>query len=182
MADAEVAFQELLDAGADVAALFRAGYSMRRIAAGIGRTDRRVRQLVAHLRPAPKPTPSSTRLFSILREEVARHGAGYGWGCLRGALRAHHPQWHFPRRKVLDALRVLFPEQCRERYHYTAQRLERGRFEGHHDGYVWQLDYACKLQNYNIYVGCIIDGKTRAIKSLVVCDPTLGGGVRVGLE
>eukprot|EP00964_Phaeocystis_antarctica_P132323 scaffold96387_cov78-Phaeocystis_antarctica.AAC.3 len=152
----------------DVPGLFRAGNSVRDIAPLVGLCERRVRQIVAEagLRAVAKPTPSPRLMDRIILMEVRRHGGGYGWGTLCGALRAHHTRYHFPRRRVIAALRRLFPHDARRRRNWTAQRLERGRYYAPYTHYSWHLDYACKLQDYGIYVGAIIDGSSRLCVSL----------------
>lgn len=122
--------QALLQQGHDAASLFaNYGYTTSEIAAAMGVTPRWVRKLIerAGVRPPKKPEPSKLMLYSILLREVARHGGDYGWGYLRGVLRAHHPGYHFARRRVIAALKRLFPKEASQRQHYTAQRLERGR-------------------------------------------------------
>jgi hypothetical protein len=152
----------------DVPGLFRAGDSVRDIAALVGLCERRVRQIVAQagLRPVAKPVPSTRLMYRIILTEVRRHGGGYGWGTLCGALRAHHARYHFPRRRVLAALRDLFPQDARRRQDWTAQRLERGRYYAPYAHYSWHMDYACKMQDYGIYVGAVIDGCSRLCLSL----------------
>ena len=154
--------------GLDVPRLFLEGRSVKTIAPMVGLGERRVRAIVAGagLRAAPDPVPSDRMLFAILRHEVLRHGGGYGWGTLCGALRAHHPGYRFPRRRVLGALRMLFPVEARERQDWTAQRLERGRYHAPYTHYSWHMDYACKMQDYGLYVGAIIDGSSRMCLSL----------------
>ena len=97
----------------DVPRLFAAGYTTEQIAPQVGLGVRRVQQIVAEagLRPAALPVPSAARLDKIIETEVARHGGGYGYGYLQGALRAHHPELRLPRRRVLEALQRLFPAQ-----------------------------------------------------------------------
>ena len=119
----------LLQQGRTVPELFATyGFSTAAIAAAVGYTARHVRRLVAGTRPPKKPVPSKRILYLILLREVARHGGEYGWGFLRGVLRAYHPQYRFPQRRVMAALRRLFPHAHRSRCQYTAQRLERGRY------------------------------------------------------
>ena len=154
--------------GGDVPDLFVAGYSAKQIAPVVGLCVRRVRQLIAAagLRPSPKPVPSPSLLEQILTSEVARHGGSYGYGMLSGVLAARYPQFRFPRRRVLAALQRLFPHAAARRYEWTAQRLERGRYFAPYFAYSWHLDYACKLQDYNIYVGAVIDGCSRTCVAL----------------
>ena len=185
----------------DVPRLFDAAISTQEIATAVGLSQRRVQQIVAEggLRPAAKPVPSRRELHRILKLEVARHGGNYGWGMLRGALAAHHPGYSFPRRRVLVALRKLFPVDAAKRDEWTAQRLERGKYHAPHVHYSWHLDYACKMQDYGVYVGAllcltlarhlcltrrhldarpnpypgaIVDGCSRLCVSLKVCGPT----------
>jgi len=135
--------------------LFQSGCTATQIAPLVGLGERRVRQIIAEagLRPAALPVPSAAQLDKIISTEVARHGGGYGYGMLRGALSAHYPELHLPRRRVLEALQRLFPRDAEKRSDWTAQRLERGRYRAPHTHYSWHLDYACKLQDYGIYVG-----------------------------
>jgi hypothetical protein len=139
----------------DVPRLFEDGLSTREIASVVSLTPRRVQQIVAQagLRPATKPIPPRRELFRIVKREVRRHGGNYGWGMLHGALVAHHPGYRLPRRRVLAALRELFPEDAAKRDAWTAQRLERGKYLAPYTHYSWHMDYACKLQDFGIYVG-----------------------------
>lgn len=160
----------------DVPRLFAAGRGCASIAAAVGVSVRHVRRLVvaAGLRPPQTPMPPPDLFDAIIRREVKRHGGAYGYGMMRGVLSAHHPEWRFPRRRVLEALQRMFPGDAEIRKRYTAQRLERGRVFSPHDGYTWQLDYACKLQQYDIYVAAIIDTCTRKLLKLKVPrSPTL---------
>lgn len=151
-----------------VPGLFHAGYAVKDIAPLVNLSERRVRQIVAEagLRPVAKPIPPRRLMDQIIRTEVRRHGGGYGWGTLCGALRVHHARYHFPRRRVLAALRDLFPQDARRRQDWTAQRLERGRYYAPYAHYSWHMDYACKMQDYGIYVGAVIDGCSRLCLSL----------------
>ena len=142
----------------DVPRLYEAGLNSQEIASAVGLGQRRVQQIVAKagLRPAAKPIPPRRQLRRILKLEVARHGGNYGWGMLHGALVAHHPGYRLPRRRVLAALRELFPVDAAKRDAWTAQRLERGRYFAPHAHYSWHLDYACKMQEYGVYVGACL--------------------------
>lgn len=157
-------------AGWAVPQLFNRGLEVKQIAPMVGLCERRVRQIVAEagLRPPPKPIPTPAELDRIILSEAARHGGNYGFGVLNGALRAYHRQYRFPRRRVLEALQRLLPRDAARRNEWTAQRLERGRYYAPHFCYSWHLDYACKMQNYDLYIGCIIDGRTRLPVRLVV--------------
>ena len=88
-----VACARLHAGGASVEELFATGFSTAIIAAVAGVGLRRVQQLVKPLRPPAPPQPTAQQLDAILRREVAQLGAYYGWGTLRGALRARYPAW-----------------------------------------------------------------------------------------
>ena len=97
-----------------VVGLVSAGLSTLDVADSLGVTRRRVQQIVAEqLGPqaaAALPTPPPDLLTDIVAREIRRHGDYYGASMLLGALRAHHPQWHFTHRAVTAAMRALRPD------------------------------------------------------------------------
>jgi hypothetical protein len=143
------------------------GVGTAAIAQEFGCSQRRVQQIVKAVGLARLVEPVHPHLDDVVCEEACRHGDNYGVAMLLGALRAHHPGWSFPRRRVLAALKADRPEALAARRHWAHRRIGRGVYVAHHFAYSWHMDLACKLQEYGIYVGALIDGDSRKALRLV---------------
>ena len=143
------------------------GVGTAAIAQEFGCSQRRVQQIVKAVGLARLVEPVHPHLDDVVCEEACRHGDNYGVAMLLGALRAHHPGWSFPRRRVLAALKANRPEALAARRHWAHRRIGRGVYVAHHFAYSWHMDLACKLQEYGIYVGALIDGDSRKALRLV---------------
>ena len=150
-----------------VVELVPVGVGTAAIAQEFGCSQRRVQQIVKAVGLARLVEPVHPHLDDVVCEEACRHGDNYGVAMLLGALRAHHPGWSFPRRRVLAALKADRPEALAARRHWAHRRIGRGVYVAHHFAYSWHMDLACKLQEYGIYVGALIDGDSRKALRLV---------------
>lgn len=153
------------------------GMGTAEIADGLGCSQRRVQQLLAAngvwteastASAAALGLPTHPDLETVVLFEYERHGHNYGWKMLLGALRAHHPGWGFPRRQVYAVLRAASPSAFEARRHWAHRRIGRGVYYAPHFLYSVHMDLACKLQEYNIFVGGLIDGCTRKVLHLSV--------------
>ena len=147
--------------------LLLAGLTTAQAAARLGVSQRTVQKAVAPFRPPRPDKVDPAQLDQWVKEEVESLGPNYGERMIAGSLRARHPGYSFTRRAVGESLARLFPVAHTARRHWATKRLERGHYHAPHFRYSWHLDLACKLQNFRIYVGAIVDGDSRLCCSLV---------------
>jgi hypothetical protein len=147
-------------------ALHDAGMSTAHIAGNLGITQRRVQQMVAVVGGFAARLPQHPDFADVVAFEVDRHGPNYGYKMLLGALRAHHPGWAWARRQVYDVLHQLNPAAYEARRHWAQRRIGRGVYHAPHFHYSCHIDLACKLQQYGIYFGAMLDGATRMVLCL----------------
>ena len=154
-----------IDAASVVESFLECG-STKAVALDFHCTQRRVQQIVQDAGITETKPDVHPDLEAVVLHEVRRHGANYGVKMLLGALRAHHPGWSFPRRAVLAVLQAADPGAARARVDWAHRRLERGVYRADHFMYSVHLDLACKLQDYGLYVGALIDGDSRMALTL----------------
>ena len=143
------------------------GVSTAAISEELGCSQRWVQRIVKAAGLARHVKPVHPDLENIVCDEACRHGDNYGVSMLLGALRALYRDWSFPRRRVLAALRADRPEAVAARKNWAHRRIGRGMYVALHFAYSWHMDLACKLQDYGIYVGALIDGDSRKALRLV---------------
>ena len=149
-------------------ALFVAGAGTASIASVTGVGQRRIQQLVAGVQTAQQlPVPSEALFAAMVMTAVAQHGHNYGTIMLQGALRAAYPVYSFPRRKIAALLQTLYPNAWAARRSWAHRKLERGHYHAPWPFYSVHLDLDCKLQEYGLFVGAMIDGHSRLCGSLV---------------
>ena len=151
---------------ANVLALYARNADTAWVAVQAGLSRRRVQSIVAEQRGAARLLVHP-QLAAVVAHEAMRHGANYGVKMLLGALKARHPSWRWPRAAVRIALQAADPRASRARKNWARRRIERGVYHADHFMYSVHVDLACKLQQYSIYVGAAIDGRTRQCLALV---------------
>ena len=96
--------------------LFVAGMATSALAADAGVSQRRVRQLVADLRPAARERePTDDELDAMIMRQRWELGQYWGIAMMEGALHGAYPGIHCSRRRVQEALERLFPHEMEQR-------------------------------------------------------------------
>lgn len=150
--------------------LFLAGMTVAAIAADVGVSKRRVQQAVQNVRTdhpgQAMPTPDDATLDAMVMQQRMQLGPNYGRGMMAGALRAAHPGYAFGEHRVNETLARLFPDEHEARKSWAQMKLERGHYHAPYFGYSVHLDLDCKLQEYGLYIGAIVDGCSRCVCTL----------------
>jgi len=149
-----------------VVQLYQGGECTRDIALGQGCTRRRVQQILAGAGLLLGLTPVHPDAERVIHFEVARHGPNYGGRMLLGALKAHHPGWHWSRDAVYAVLRSCNPAAHAARRDWAFHRIGREHYFAPYFGYSVHIDLACKIQEYHLFVFAALDGCSRRVLGL----------------
>ena len=127
---------------------------------------RRIRQIIFEELGPLERQPTHPEMAVVVQQAVEELGPNYGFNMLLGWLAEAYPDFAFPRRAVANILFLLNPRAAASREQWATRRLERRVYSAHHFMYSVHMDLACKLQEYSLYVGAMIDGDSRMVLKL----------------